>query len=223
MSATTTDLPPTGRIIPNDLPPLDSLPPLPPLGDDDRGKGEKRRGRPRGSGRPGPAKSLPKKEPSDADVTRVVAELLSMTAVIHTLPQLPEWRCDYCRDAILTESPGVARELVELSKEHEMLRGALVGITRFFTGMSVMSSLGKLYGRSMIHHGPDVPVMSSMGHVMYPDMPDRPVREAKLKGGRKHAHSPASAGTMPGTNGGMPGMSGVNDGSTVEFTADTDG
>lgn len=170
-----------------------------------KGKTQRRsRARPRKSPQPPPlsADQLPKKEPEDKQIEKVTSEILSFTAVMHATPMLPALQCDYCRDHILDTAPDTAKELVKLSHDYPALRGALVGITRFFGGVGALSIVGDLYGASIVHHGPEVPVLTQVGTIAYgrptkshPEgMPPRKPASKKFKG-NPHAHSSATAGT----------------------------
>lgn len=148
---------------------------------------------------PPPLTSTPKKEPTTDEIAKCMGEVLSLTAIVHSLPQVPNLYCEYCRDHILETAPQTGKDLAKLSEEHPALRSALGGITKFFAGMSLAGSLGNLYGPSAVHHGPKI---LEPARVMYPNMPPRKPKAAKkprAKGGVTHAHSTASAGTASPT------------------------
>lgn len=151
---------------------------------------------------PLPKSSLPKKEPDDDQITKIVGECLSFTALIHANPLMPNLQCDYCRDHILEQAPKSAKELVKLSHDFPLLRGALVGVTRFFSGVGALSVVTDMYGSSIAHHGPEIPVVTPMLGMacggptkLHPEgMPPRKPPKERHKGDQR-ASSSASAGT----------------------------
>ena len=153
---------------------------------------EKKRGRARKERgpQPPPRPSLPKKEPTTAEIGKTMGELLSMTAIVHSLPQLPNLQCDYCRKRILDQAPKSGQNLAKLSEDYPALRAPLAAITRFFGGLSIMGEVTELYGPSFVHHGPAVLEPAA---VMFPDMPPRKPKVEKK--GKSHASHAATAGT----------------------------
>ena len=149
-----------------------------------------------------------KKLPTDADITKCVTEILSVTAVVHALPQLPSLQCEFCKKHILDQAPDTAKDLVALSKDYPFLRSALIGVTRFFGGLSTLSTLTELYDASVMHHAPlpkgVEPVVDAVGHIKYPNMPPRnedtvvhlKLVKPHLPRRHDHAHSEASEGTI---------------------------
>ena len=177
MSVTDTELPP---VKPDPLPPGD-------------GERKRTRGKPKPA-QPAPLSSLPKKEPSRAEVVECWGQVLSFTALVHSTDMLPNLKCEYCRDHIVNTAPSTAKDLITLAEGHPALHGALVGVTRFFSGLSAMGSIGELYAPSVIHHGPAVPILTDMTPMLYPSMPARKpkaVKQSKVKG-HSHAAQPVT-------------------------------
>lgn len=165
-------------------------------------KPKRQRGRQNVQPPPLPKSALPKKEPEDSQIEKITSEILSFTAVLHATPMLPDMQCDYCRDHILEQAPKSAKELVKLSHDFPFLRGALVGVTRFFSGVGALSVVTDMYGASVAHHGPEIPVITPMLAIasggptkLHPEgMPPRAPKKQSHKGD-PNAHSEATAGT----------------------------
>jgi hypothetical protein len=188
------------------MPETDTLPPIGGIPRNEATGTPKRPGKRRPAGttpkppQPEPLASIPttRKEPSPADVENCWGQILSFTALIHTVDVLPDLKCTYCRDHILKTAPGTAKSLVKLSADYPMLHGVLVNVTRFFAGASLLGEVGNLYGPSVMHHGPEVSLLTGAATVMYPDMPPRqPKRKSMHPPVPAHSHAQQPAPSPP--------------------------
>jgi hypothetical protein len=102
------------------------------------------------------------KLPTDADLERVLAEVLSAPAV----PMLLFAHCEFCSEHFATEGPNAAAQLVKLSQDHPPLRRFLTTIYNVWEDVTWAVILTAYIGKPMLHHLAPAPVLAMAGPVV---------------------------------------------------------
>jgi hypothetical protein len=150
----------------------------------------RRAGRPKGSAnkpkdKP-PVPVTPHRTPNTEEIGKVMGEILSLPAIMFSLPQFPTLQCDYCQSHFLVQGPKTGEQLAVLSEDHPAFRAALQNITLAWGGLSMFGVIGEYIAKPLVHHGPEA---------LAPAAPMLGVPARKPKEPREHVHSAASEGT----------------------------
>lgn len=87
-------------------------------------------------------------DPGDLELERVLARIFTLPAV----PAKMLLDCDFCAVHFATEGPKTAHELVELSRDHDQLRGVLLDLYRSYTNVTWIGIVLGYLARPIAHH-----------------------------------------------------------------------
>lgn len=138
---------------------------------------------------PPPPRSEPEQGPTDTELIKALAELLTMPAI----PAAMILECDYCRDHFITEGPKSARELVALSHQNPALRGALESLYGAWSKITIVGVLAGYLAKPLLHHAAPEPVLEQVGPIL--KVPPRPKKEPSAP------HSHPQDGRSPAPDG----------------------
>jgi len=139
------------------------------------------------------AESTPAGIPANK-VEEAFAQILSLPAIAYKAPGVP-WHCDWCATHFAKQGPATAKELVENRSHYPALYSAMEKVAAAWMAFSLMPMVIQYVAPPIIHHGPDVlePVGPLFG--VPPKVKVEPTNNTK-----RHEHTTASEGTIPGAS-----------------------